>query len=101
MASLTGYCLPGSSCSHDPDRWIKGINGCLLDVSVNHTAPSGRTLCLVVMIHHAWLSETLLSEDHDIIPISSWEEDDKRGAHPNKRWDLWVLIVVSEVWNRG
>lgn len=98
---LIGYCLAGSSCSHDPDWWMQGRNGCLLVVSVTHTTPPGGRLCLVVMIHHSWLSGTILSEDHDIIPISSWEEDEKRGAHPNKPRDLGVLIGVSEVWNSG
>lgn len=68
MASLIGYCLARSSCSHDPDWWIRGRNGCLHVVSVTHTTPPGERLRLVVMIHHLWLSGTLRSEDHDIIP---------------------------------
>lgn len=68
---------------------------------MTHTTPPGGRLCMVVMIHHSWLSGTLLSEEHDLISISSWEEYDKRGAHPNKPWDLGVLMGVSEVWNRG
>lgn len=101
MAYPIGYCLVGSSCSHDPDWWIQGRNGCLLVVSVTHTTPPCGRLCLVVMIHHSCLSGTLLSEDDDIIPISSWEEDGKKGAHPNKPWDLGVLMGVTEVWERG
>lgn len=54
IVSLTDYCLPGSSCSYDPHLCIKGISGCLLDVSVNHTTSSSRTLCSMMMIHHSW-----------------------------------------------
>lgn len=71
----------------------RGRNGCLLVVSVTHTTPPGGRLCLVVMIHHSWLSGTLQSEDHDIIPISSCEELDKRGAHPNKPLRFWLGLV--------
>lgn len=91
MASPIGYCLTWSSCSHDPDWLIQGRNGCLLVMSVTHANPPGGRLHLVVMIQHSWLSGTLLSEDHDIMPISSWVEHDKRGAHPNKPpgpWDF-------------
>lgn len=56
MASLIGRWLPGSECSQEPDRWIKGINGFLPHVSVTHTSPSGRMLCMLVMIHHSWPS---------------------------------------------
>lgn len=68
---------------------------------MTHTTPPGGRLCMVVMIHHSWLSGTLLSEEHDIISISSWEECDKRGARPTKPRDLGVLTGVSEVWNKG
>lgn len=56
---------------------------------------------MVVMIHHSWLSGTLLSEGHDIISSSICEEYDKRRAHPKKLWDLGGVMGVSEVWNRG
>lgn len=49
---------------------------------------------MVVMIHHSWLSGTLLSEGHDIISISICKEYDKRRAPPNKPWDLGGLMEL-------
>lgn len=97
MASPIGYCLTESSDSHEADWWIQGINGCLIDVSVTHTTPPGGRLCMVVMIHHSWLSGSLLSEGHDIISSFICKEYDKRSAHPNKPWDLGGVMGVSDV----
>lgn len=55
---------------------------CLL-VSVTHTTPPGGRLCMVVMIHHSWLSGTLLSEENDIISIFQLGRV-RQGGSPSK-----------------
>lgn len=105
MASSIGYCSTGNSDSLDPHWWVRGIYGCLTVVSVTHTTPPGGRLCMVVMIHHSWLSGTFLSEGHDIISSPICEEYDKRRAHPNKLGTLgvwWELVrcgtALTWVW---
>lgn len=106
MAFPIGYGLAGNSCSHDPDWGTQWRNGCLLVVSVTHTTPPGGRLCMVVMIHHSWLSGTLLSEENDIISIFQLGRVWPGGvagveSAPTRPETLGFLMRVIEAWNRG